>query len=1334
MAELKSYRTEINDTNNTRNGAVSPSDPVIEMNGHTKKDKGGSDKKGDGDKKKEYQEMVSVFEVFKYATCFDKFCMILGTICGCIHGAAFPVMIIVFGEMINLFVTTGSIDDIVELLKSCGGLVALNVTGEDILNDPSLLYSNKDFIREYTTANCSSVVDLDATNNDLQTKLLDTMQEYAIYFIIIGCSVIVLGYGQVMFWMIASEKQTHLIRERFYRNIMRQNIGWFDLHESGELNSRITNDISKIHDGIGDKMGQFFQWFSGFIAGVVIGFVYGWKLTLVILAISPALAAAAFLMTKLVGMASGAELKAYAQAGAIAEEVLGSIRTVLAFGGQAKESIRYESRLSEAHDMGVRKGFVSGISTGVVWLIIFCAYALGFWYGAQLSRDEKDVYNIGNVMIVFFSVIIGAFSLGNAAPPMQSLAVARGAAFVVYSLIEQVPPIDSASPAGKKLDKFEGTIRLTNVHFNYPSRPDVKVLRGVDLEICRGQTVALVGASGCGKSTIVQLLQRFYDPEQGSIFVDGVNVKDLNLKWLREHIGIVSQEPVLFGNTIGENIRFGNLNVTQEGIERAAKEANAHDFILQLPDKYETLVGERGAQLSGGQKQRIAIARALVRDPKILLLDEATSALDMESEGVVQEALEKASHGRTTVVIAHRLSTIKNADMIASFQDGRIVEKGTHNELMEKEGIYYQLVTRQSTVSEDDLDVEMFEKPEVDLVHSPVKRALSNPGSTGPASPDETTEEAKKEKVNAGFGRIMRLNAPEWFFILLGCLSALINGGLMPAFAIIFAEILGVFQLVDEDEQEKKITMYCLLFVGIGLLSLVTYFLQGYMFGRSGEALTLRLRSIVFKTMLKQEMAFFDDHENNVGALCTRLSTDASQIQGMAGVRLGTTILSLGSILAGLIIAFIISWKLTLLIIAFLPLLMVGGMLQMKMLTGAAGKNKEALESAGKVAIESIENIRTVASLTREGMFLDKFMHELNGPFRDALKKAHVVGIAFSFSQGVIFFCYAASFWLGAYLVEQKELDYVQVFKAFSAVVFGGMAIGQASAMAPDAAKAQVSAEQVFKLLDRKLAIGDEEERKNAKTPEGKFSSTVSFKNVKFRYPTRPDIVVLNGLDLEVEPGQTVALVGSSGCGKSTTVQLTERFYDTESGEVMLDQYNVRDLDLAWLRGQIGIVSQEPVLFDLSIAENIAYGDNTRQIPMDEIIQAARSANIHDFISSLPDGYDTNVGEKGAQLSGGQKQRVAIARALVRNPKILLLDEATSALDTESEKVVQDALDRAREGRTCIVIAHRLSTIQNADKICVIRHGVVTEQGRHSELMKQQGFYYKLNMVQARTK
>lgn len=506
------------------------------------------------------------------------------------------------------------------------------------------------------------------------------------------------------------------------------------------------------------------------------------------------------------------------------------------------------------------------------------------------------------------------------------------------------------------------------------------------------------------------------------------------------------------------------------------------------------------------------------------------------------------------------------------------------------------------------------------------------------------------------------------------------------------------------------------------------------MFGRSGEYLTLRLRSMSFKAMLRQDIAYFDDHDNNVGSLCTRLSTDASQVQGAAGIRLGSTLMSFTSIAAGLAIGFAFCWQLTLLIIGFLPFLMIGGFLQMKMLTGAAGKNKEALEVAGKIAIESVENIRTVASLTREDMFYIKFCEELETPYRDALKKAHVIGISFSFSQGIIFFAYAASFYLGAYLIQAKLVDdFVKIFRAFSAVVFGGMAIGQASSFAPDAAKAQSSAKSVFKLLDRKPDI-DSEMVDGEQPSEGEFTSTIEFRDAHFRYPTRPDTVVLNGLNLTVSPGQTVALVGSSGCGKSTTVQLTERFYDPENGNVYLDKYSLKDLNIQWLRRQIGIVSQEPVLFDQSIADNIAYGDNFRKVGMDEIVAAARKANIHEFISSLPQGYDTNVGEKGAQLSGGQKQRVAIARALVRNPKILLLDEATSALDTESEKVVQEALDKAREGRTSIVIAHRLSTIQNADKICVIRHGVVTEEGTHSELMKKQGFYYKLNIAQQRKK
>ncbi|XP_053373101.1 ATP-dependent translocase ABCB1-like isoform X2 [Mercenaria mercenaria] len=1306
----------------------------------TKSSKGaeGSQKDGDTDsktdeKKDEVGPMVGIFEVFRYSTKRDKLFMILGTICAMGHGSAFPLMIIVFGEMIDLFVTSGKFEYVVNQLVDLGTMAKLNFTSAQVIEDPDLLQPHISFIRTDTNNTVDTTVIQDAINNDL----LEVMQRYAIYFIAIGLGVMVLGYGQVMFWMTASERQTHRIRKSFYRNVMRQNIGWFDTHESGEMNSRLTSDISKIHDGIGDKIGTFVQWFTAFLMGFTIGFVYGWKLTLVVIAISPLLAGAAFVMSKLVGMASGAELKAYAKAGAIAEEVMGAIRTVVAFGGEEKECERYNANLIEARDLGIKKGLVNGITLGMVWMIMFLAYALGFWYGAKLSREEPENYSIGNVMIVFFAVLIGAFSLGNAAPPLQSLSVARGAAYIVYQLIELEPPIDSSSTKGEKLQNFQGSIKIQDVHFNYPSRPDTKILHGVNLEISRGQTVALVGASGCGKSTIVQLIQRFYDPDSGEIQIDGVNLKDINLKWWREHIGIVSQEPVLFGTTIGENIRYGREDVTQEEIEAATKMANAHDFIMALPEKYDTMVGERGAQLSGGQKQRIAIARALVRDPKILLLDEATSALDTESEGVVQEALEKASHGRTTIVIAHRLSTIKTADMIAGFKDGIIVEKGTHSELMTKNGIYQNLVNRQSTKTDDDEEVEIFEKK---AENTPKKKALKTqhsmivfPEHKKEEEGGKADEEKKEEEVNSGLMRVLKMNASEWWSIMLGCIGSILNGGLMPAFAVIFAEILGVFSIESKDEQEKEITRYVLMFVGLAGLSLITYFLQGYMFGRSGEYLTLRLRSLSFKAMLRQEIAFFDDHDNSVGALCTRLSTDASQVQGAAGAKLGSSLMGLCSILTGLIIAFIYSWKLTLLIIAFLPFLVIGGALQMKMLAGAAGKNKEALEAAGKIAIESIENIKTVASLTREEMFYKKFSAELDIPYNEALKKAHVIGISFSFSQGVIFFAYAASFWLGAYLIQQSEIDYVDVFKVFSAIVFGGMAIGEASSFAPDAAKAEQSAKEIFKLLDREPKI-DSYSDEGCKLLEGKYRSTVVFSDVKFVYPTRPDTKVLTGLNLIVPQGQTVALVGSSGCGKSTTVQLTERFYDAEDGAVYLDGNNLKDLNLKWLRSQIGIVSQEPVLFDRSIGENIAYGDNERQVSMDEIIAAARKANIHQFITSLPEGYDTNVGEKGAQLSGGQKQRVAIARALVRNPKILLLDEATSALDTESEKVVQEALDVAREGRTSIVIAHRLSTIQNADKICVIRHGVVTEEGTHSELMKKQGFYYKLNMAQQRKK
>ncbi|CAL5031661.1 unnamed protein product [Urochloa decumbens] len=1236
--------------------------------------------------KKRPEQSVAFHELFGFADPLDWLLMAAGSAGAVVHGAAMPVFFLLFGELVNGF----------------------------------------------------------GKNQHNLRRMTDEVSKYSLYFVYLGLVVCFSSYLEIACWMYTGERQVGALRRRYLEAVLRQDVGFFDTDaRTGDIVFSVSTDTLLVQDAIGEKVGNFIHYLATFLAGLVVGFVSAWRLALLSIAVIPGIAFAGGLYAyTLTGLTSKSR-ESYANAGIIAEQAISQVRTVYSYVGETKALNSYSEAIQNTLKLGYKAGMAKGLGIGCTYGIACMSWALVFWYAGVFIRNGQT--DGGKAFTAIFSAIVGGLSLGQSFSNLGAFSKGKIAGYKLLEVIRQRPTIVQDTADGRCLDEVHGNIEFKEVAFSYPSRPDVMIFRDFSLFFPAGKTAAVVGGSGSGKSTVVALIERFYDPNQGQVLLDNVDIKTLQLKWLRDQIGLVNQEPALFATTILENILYGKPDATMAEVEAAATSANAHSFIALLTNGYNTHVGERGVQLSGGQKQRIAIARAMLKNPKILLLDEATSALDAGSESIVQEALDRLMVGRTTVVVAHRLSTIRCVDMIAVIQQGQVVETGTHDELLAKgsPGAYAALIRFQETArnracpstrkSRSSRLSNSLSTRSLSL-RSGSLRNLSYSYSTGADGRIEMVSNADNDRKYPAprgyFFKLLKLNAPEWPYTILGAIGSILSGFIGPTFAIVMSNMIEVFYYRNPNKMESKTREYVFIYIGTGLYAVVAYLVQHYFFSIMGENLTTRVRRMMLAVILRNDVGWFDQEENNSSLVAARLATDAADVKSAIAERISVILQNLTSLLVSFVVGFIIEWRVALLILVTFPLLVLANFAQQLSMKGFAGDTAKAHAKTSMIAGEGVSNIRTVAAFNAQDKILSLFCGELRVPQMHSFRRSQISGALFGLSQLSLYASEALILWFGAHLVRTHVSTFSKVIKVFVVLVITANSVAETVSLAPEIVRGGESIRSVFAILNSRTRIDpDDPEAEQVAESSSSVRGEIDFRHVDFAYPTRPDVMVFKDFSLRIRAGTSQALVGASGSGKSTVIALIERFYDPLAGKVMLDGRDIRRLNLRSLRRRIGLVQQEPVLFATTIMENIAYGkDGATE---EEVVEAAKVANVHGFVSALPDGYRTPVGERGVQLSGGQKQRIAIARAVLKDPAVLLLDEATSALDAESECVLQEALERIMKGRTAVLVAHRLSTIRGVDSIAVVQDGRVVEQGSHGDLVaRPDGAYSRLLQLQ----
>ncbi len=942
---------------------------------------------------------------------------------------------------------------------------------------------------------------------------------------------------------------------------------------------------------------------------------------------------------------------------------------------------------------------------GVTWLGISGGAALALGLGAlRVSSGELDLSTL--LIVVMLGVEVFR--------PLRELTllyhhgmVGMASATSVLEIMDAEPLVSDNRKVSRPFKHLDPTVHFQDVSFSYPGREDI-VLNNVSFSVSMGERLAIVGPSGAGKTTIVSLLMRFFDPSFGSVKIGSSNLQDIPLDFAREHISIVSQETYIFFGSVAENLRYGKLDATDEELEQAAAAANALDFIKALPQGFDTLLGERGIKLSGGQKQRIAIARALLKDAPILILDEALSSVDAENEFLIQAALDQLMVDRTTLIVAHRLSSVIGADRILVIDQGEVVQEGSHDELISNKGMYLKLMMDQL-----EFDNSKFESDKIEVI----KTRESTNNNQKRASLEPINIQQANINLKEVFARLFNLIEP-WrneliltFLLGVGRVAVLLGLGIVSAYL--------VAQVANGN------AIYGLL-AALGVLAVLTPVFQwaeSWIAHDLAFRLLAEMRIDLYKKLDKLAPAYLVRHRS--GDIISAVTTDVETVELFFAHTVAPAFVAIAVPLSVLLIIGSIEWLLALILMPLLILIAYMPFRVRDKLDMLGFKSREQLGEVNAHMVDGIQGIKEIVSFGRSSLRLEEVDQNQNRYAALRIKFFKILTIQRALIESAMGLGGILVLGLGAYLVTIGDMS-VSFLPLVSIIAYTAfLPISEVAQVGRQLSDTIGSARRIFRIHDEPVKIldGPMQLNLNNQTPKLRYRGELKFKNVSFSYLSELE-PVLQDVNFVLNPGESLALIGRSGAGKTTAAHLILRFWDPQNGEICLNDVDIRNYKLNDLRDQIALVSQDTYLFNTSIKENLvmARPDATEN----EIIEAAKSASAHEFIMDLPHKYDTVAGERGFQLSGGQRQRIAIARAFLKNAPVLILDEATSHLDAESESLIHKSLNTLMSGRSTIIIAHRLSTIKSADNIVVLDQGKVVEQGTHDVLLSASGLYANL--------